>query len=420
MGSYSHTYHRAPSDGRTGARARTRSFNTDPELPSAGVLTLYVLVLTLGVYYLLRRTHLAPPRSLPGLLWDVLVYITPPALILAFETPPEPVTTPAPAHNRHEPAPGTYAAARTFGAKSAAMRRITRLDSVHAITTKLLGAPRRFSTVGASTWTAAAAARDAGAPAGLGNWDNSCYQNSVLQGLAALPSVATYLAGEDVKEGTECKEVEEEEDEDEEGSVTWALRGMIEQLNDPANGGRRLWPPRALQRMSSWQQQDAQEYFAKVVDALDRDAARALRRRRAASDGLAELRNLSGSPKMRLWTTDGTVDASSLSPNPASTNAQRRNPLEGLLAQRVGCLRCGLVEGISLIPFNCLTLPLGHGYGGLGTTLAACLTESTRLEPILGVECAHCTLRHHEAALARLLHAPTPPPSSSRCMPPGG
>ncbi|MCJ1396691.1 hypothetical protein MMC18_009583, partial [Xylographa bjoerkii] len=76
------------------------------------------------------------------------------------------------------------------------------------------------------------------------------------------------------------------------------------------------------------------------------------------------------------------------------------NPLEGLLAQRVGCLKCGFVEGLSLIPFNCLTVPLGKQweYG-----LQSCLDEYTTLESISGVECSKCTLLRHKVQLERLL-----------------
>ena len=77
-----------------------------------------------------------------------------------------------------------------------------------------------------------------------------------------------------------------------------------------------------------------------------------------------------------------------------------QNPLEGLLAQRVGCYNCGFVEGFSLIPFNCLTLPLGREQSYDIETL---MDDYTNLEPIPGVECAHCTLLRHKQQLEQIL-----------------
>ncbi|THC94830.1 hypothetical protein EYZ11_005702 [Aspergillus tanneri] len=77
-----------------------------------------------------------------------------------------------------------------------------------------------------------------------------------------------------------------------------------------------------------------------------------------------------------------------------------RNPLEGLLAQRVGCMKCGWTEGLSLIPFNCLTVPLGSRFQ---YDVRDCLHDYMNLEPIEGVECAKCTLLHAQNQLQNLL-----------------
>ncbi|KAF5014892.1 hypothetical protein F66182_13967, partial [Fusarium sp. NRRL 66182] len=76
------------------------------------------------------------------------------------------------------------------------------------------------------------------------------------------------------------------------------------------------------------------------------------------------------------------------------------NPLEGLLAQRVGCIRCGWTEGLSLIPFNCLTVSLGRGKE---YDIRDCLDDYMALETIEGVECAKCTLLRTKDQLHRLL-----------------
>lgn len=236
-------------------------------------------------------------------------------------------------------------------------------------------------------------------PPGLGNWDNSCYQNSVIQGLASLPSLLTFLR--DFSSPDDAQ------------STKGALSSLISQLNDPSNAGTLLWTPSELKSMSSWQQQDAQEYFSKVFDEVEREISK-IRRKRPSCAGLADLSRMnedildvagSGHERTREDPKvlngvfmNGLQDLGLLPPELMLNLA--RNPLEGLLAQRVGCLECGYVEGLSLIPFNCLTVPLGQDWM---YDVRSCLDEYTILEPISGVECAKCTLLYHKNQLRRLL-----------------
>ena len=174
-------------------------------------------------------------------------------------------------------------------------------------------------------------------------------------------------------------------------STHQALMEVVERLNSAAEYGQKLWIPPNLKSMSSWQQQDAQEYFAKVVDQIDHEVQQASKRQ-TRNLGLKIARpeeNIIGSSSVR----------DELSPETTQTSASR-NPLEGLLAQRVGCMKCGYTEGLSLIPFNCLTVPLGSKYE---YDIRECLDEYTELEPIEGVECAKCTLLRAQDQLRNLL-----------------
>jgi len=215
-----------------------------------------------------------------------------------------------------------------------------------------------------------------GRPAGLGNWDNSCYQNSVLQGLASLDTLSGYL--------TCPKVVDEKNDEpkDAEMKMAEALRQLIATLNDPSNNGRRVWTPATLKNMSSWQQQDAQEYFSKVLDEIDKEIGRV-----AKSRNLTQ--GLEGDESSTKRLTSEVLPISSF-----------RNPLEGLIAQRVGCTTCGYSEGLSMIPFNCLTVPLGRAWE---YDVAECLDEYTKLERIDGVECGKCTLLKNQRLLSTIV-----------------
>jgi ubiquitin carboxyl-terminal hydrolase 1 len=173
-------------------------------------------------------------------------------------------------------------------------------------------------------------------------------------------------------------------------STNGALLAIMDILNDPQSNGRHYWLPDKLKSMSTWQQQDAQEYFSKVLDQLDREAAQSLR---SVDNEIYCLKpdSLDAIPQDHV---EGQLSSESL-----------RNPLEGMLAQRVGCTRCGYCEGLSLIPFNCLTVPLGNNYM---YDVRDCLDEYTKLEQIEGVECPKCTLQRAEKQLAHILRSDAP------------
>lgn len=207
------------------------------------------------------------------------------------------------------------------------------------------------------------------APPGLGNWDNSCYQNSVLQGLSAVESLKPYLSSFSSHKALPTD------------STSSSLQQIVQKLNNAANNGSHIWTPAKLKSMSSWQQQDAQEYYSKIVDDLEKEASKVF--------GAAAVKpGLESAEKKK-----GDI-AAQMSAPPFSV------PLEGLLAQRVACTKCGFSEGLSMIPFNCLTVPLGSSYE---YDLANCLDEYTKIEDISEVECAKCTLLKARTDLNRML-----------------
>jgi ubiquitin carboxyl-terminal hydrolase 1 len=304
--------------------------------------------------------------SLPELLWNTLVYVTPSRLLDAIETYRNPLRITNPA---------LKGIPKTHAAKSEAMRRILGLDVPGGIIGSVAQAGRRrLSTLPGINMGAQVAD---GRPAGLGNWDNSCYQNSVLQGLASLNSLSGYLTNPNIEvedaEGVEKPDMKMAE----------ALRGLIAALNNSSNNGKRIWTPAILKNMSSWQQQDAQEYFSKVLDEIDKEVGK-----------VAKLMQTS-----QGFESDDSFSSTSTSSDPLPISSFR-NPLEGLIAQRVGCMNCGYSEGLSMIPFNCLTVPLGRAWE---YDISECLDEYTKLEQIEGVECGKCTLLKHQKLLLTIL-----------------
>jgi ubiquitin carboxyl-terminal hydrolase 1 len=153
---------------------------------------------------------------------------------------------------------------------------------------------------------------------------------------------------------------------------------MIASLRDPSNNGKHIWTLAKLKSMSSWQQQDAQEYFSKIVDELDKEAAKVVAMKRQ--------------PGLEVLEEDAQDEV--------AAREVLKNPLEGMTAQRITCTRCGFSEGYSMIPFNCLTVPLTSSFD---QDLEDCLDEYTKSEDIEGVECNSCTLIQAEKQLKKML-----------------
>lgn len=297
-----------------------------------------------------------PILSIFELTWNAFVYLMPSPLILGLRSVAGP--SPIPSSTTERSAPKTHAE------KSQVLREVLRLGSGSPSTKK---ARIQYPT----------------APKGLGNWDNSCYQNSVLQALASLPSMQRFYAQIDCTLGGPPND-----------STLAALRALGTQLNDVEGDSTYHWTPPTLKSMSSWTQQDAQEYFSKLVEAMEKDISGELKK--LMQDGetahlsLADLRRTLN-PRKARDDKDTELEVADDADRAAGSALARavRTPFEGLLAQRVGCTECGYTEGLSLIPFNCMTVPLGRE---ANYPLAQCLNEFTELENIDGVECARCTL----------------------------
>ncbi|KAF2225666.1 hypothetical protein BDZ85DRAFT_257882 [Elsinoe ampelina] len=208
-------------------------------------------------------------------------------------------------------------------------------------------------------------------PPGLGNWDNSCYQNSILQGLSSLPSFARFL-------NTSTALLS-----DDATSTTGSLHALTKDLTSLGNNGKRIWTPAKLKSMSSWQQQDAQEYYSRILDDVEKDLKKVLG---------------SKTDHVGLKVVNEIAQGERKQDNVPERVAE--NPLEGLLGQRVGCTSCGHSEGLTLLPFNCVTVSLGNGHR---FSLENLLDEYTNLENIDGVECLSCTFKRQEQRLQALL-----------------
>ncbi|KAH0559213.1 hypothetical protein GP486_004270 [Trichoglossum hirsutum] len=383
--------------------------DTASKLSSTTALSYVALSVALGYFTLLYMQLLS--ASPLGVIWRFLVYIIPSRLIFLLDSF---------ISSSRGMQSGGAAEPTGHAAKDQALRRILGLDGVG-----ILG--KLNLTRNGPGFSAVVKDVHEGAPPGLGNWDNSCYQNSVIQALASLRSLTDYLTAALSDPYINWKSPKSK-------SMTMrALLDTIEKLNDPLNEGRRFWTPSELKQMRSWQQQDAQEYLSKVLDEIDNELLRAVKG--SNLDYGLKSHDMSG-PRLRkslppqcqieqevAEQEEVTSDVSKVSSvsshsvfmardstvSPLSLILPR-NPVEGLVAQRVGCLQCGFSEGLSLIPFNCITVPLG---GDWLYDLRDCLDEYTSLEMIDGVECANCTLLKSKAQLEQLLDRLPSPAASS-------
>ncbi|KAH7165925.1 hypothetical protein EDB81DRAFT_267444 [Dactylonectria macrodidyma] len=340
------------------------------------LISVLVLLVTVGYNLYGSSATLEGTITLLGTcLWDALIFVVPRSLLDALDDWVNPSLAPRPMLHFEQ---------SSHAAKSDTMKRILGLDHSGGMMASVFQARTRALSM---TGSVLGIKVDTERPAGLGNRDNSCYQNSILQGLASLTPLPEYLS----------TYLQTSEGDDGDRDVAQTLRTLISDLNDSSNNGRTLWTPNVLKSMSTWTQQDAQEYFSKILDDVDKSVAKAMKPTRQ-HPGLQA--NLVKDDTASSQHSDDSGYQSMSSSKTSDTKAPR-NPLEGLLAQRVACVQCGHSDGLSMIPFTCLTLSLGLNKNQ--HDLYERLDAYSKVESIENVECAKCTLLKAQRLLTKLI-----------------
>ncbi|KAI8714531.1 USP domain-containing protein [Fusarium sp. LHS14.1] len=343
------------------------------------LLSVLIVAVTVGYNFYATSSTLREWLQLLGrCFWDALVAIVPERLLDVFDTPNTSTSNSTSKSMLHDDK-------SAHAAKSERLRRVMGLDSSRGMMASVFQVRNRALSM---TGGVLGLKLDGDHPPGLGNMDNSCYQNSILQGLSALKPLPDYLSA--------CLEASDNEDIDRD--VAQTLRTLINDLNDVSNYGRTLWTPGVLKSMSTWTQQDAQEYFSKILDDVDKSVAKALKIAQPRNPGLAAKVEKDDTAASEHSDDSGYQ---SLSSSGTLDNKLPRNPLEGLLAQRVACIQCGHSDGLSMIPFTCLTLSLGLDKNR--HDLYERLDAYSKVEAIENVECAKCTLLKAQRLLSTLV-----------------
>ncbi|VTO93386.1 unnamed protein product [Fusarium graminearum] len=338
------------------------------------LISCFIVVITLSYNLYASTTTLQESIRLLGTsLWDGLVFVVPERLLDAIDTPDTSTTTTS--------LPMLRAERSRHDVKSDKMRRVLGLDRSGGVMSSVLQVRSRALSL---TGSVLGLKGEPFCPPGLGNMDNSCYQNSILQGLSSLKPLPEYLSA-----------YLEASDDSGDQDVAQTLRTLIADLNDGTNYGRTLWTPGVLKSMSTWTQQDAQEYYSKILDDIDKSVAKAVKSAQPQHPGLAVKMD-----KDDTAASEHSDDSGYQSMINYSENNLPHNPLEGMLAQRVACVQCGHSDGLSMIPFTCLTLSLGLNKNQ--HDLYERLDAYSKVEAIENVECTKCTLVRTQQQLSAM------------------